>query len=69
MPIMGGVEACKMIRLEEADQKRHTRIVAFTADALKGTKERLLAEGFDGYLTKPVRMAEIQACINSLPES
>ena len=31
----------------------HTPVIALTADAVKGTGERLIAEGFDGYLTKP----------------
>ncbi len=60
MPVMGGVEACKMIRDLEGPQTRHTRIIALTADALKGTEERLRAEGFDDYLTKPVRMSELK---------
>jgi signal transduction histidine kinase/ActR/RegA family two-component response regulator len=62
MPVMNGVESCRTIRAEEAEtgRKQRTPIIALTADALKGTEEQLLAEGFDGYLTKPVRISELK---------
>jgi len=66
MPVMGGVDAVQQIRKEEAVAGGHTPIIALTADALKGTQERLLAEGFDGYLTKPFRLAEIAATLQKV---
>ena len=59
MPVMGGVEALQAIRIDETATGSHTPVIALTADALKGTEERLLADGFDGYLTKPFRLREI----------
>lgn len=69
MPVMGGVDAVQKIRKEEAVAGGHTPIIALTADALKGTQERLLAEGFDGYLTKPFRLAEIAVTLQKVTET
>jgi len=54
MPIMDGVEATARIRNSEKDRKRHTLIIALTANALSGDKERYLATGMDEYLSKPI---------------
>jgi CheY-like chemotaxis protein len=59
MPVLGGVEALEAIRSEEKAQGRHLPVIALTADALKGTEERLLKTGFDGYLTKPVKTKDL----------
>lgn len=64
MPVMGGVEALKTIRAEELSGGRRTPVVALTANALKGTAEQLLEEGFDDYLTKPVTVERIAAAIH-----
>jgi len=52
MPVMDGVQALKRLRREQAT--RRTPIVALTASAMKGARERILAEGFDGYIEKPI---------------
>lgn len=55
MPNMGGTDAAKQIaKIEEEKGLKHTPVVSLTANALKGDKERFLAAGFDGYLSKPV---------------
>jgi len=59
MPVMTGVEALEAIRAEEQANGGHLPIIALTADALKGTEEKLLKAGFDGYLTKPVKTQEL----------
>ncbi|MGB0387454.1 MAG: response regulator [Ardenticatenaceae bacterium] len=55
MPEMDGVEATKQIRKQWAADKQ-PRIIAITANALKGDKERYLAAGMDHYISKPVQM-------------
>jgi CheY-like chemotaxis protein len=59
MPVMGGVEDLETIRAEEQAHGSHLPVIALTADALKGTEEKLLQAGFDGYLAKPVRTQEL----------
>ncbi|KAF4531061.1 hypothetical protein B566_EDAN019075 [Ephemera danica] len=59
MPVMDGLEALHAIRKVEKASGKHTPIIALTASALKGDKERLLAEGFDAYLSKPVYQEQL----------
>ena len=55
MPEMGGFEATAAIRAREKGAQSHLPIVAMTAHAMKGDRERCLAEGMDGYVTKPIQ--------------
>lgn len=52
MPVMDGVTACKYIK--QQTKNSDTPIIAVTAHALSGEKEKLLDEGFDSYMTKPI---------------
>jgi len=61
MPVMDGRLAEATIRAEESTMGGHTPIIALTAHALQGDRERFLAEGFDGYISKPVDMVELEA--------
>jgi len=65
MPLMSGSEALHAIRSQEATLGAGPiPIIALTADALKGTRERLLSEGFNGYLAKPFSLLELQAVLS-----
>jgi CheY-like chemotaxis protein len=59
MPEMGGFEATAVIRAAEADGGRHLPVIALTAHAMKGDRERCLAAGMDGYVSKPIRSEDL----------
>lgn len=64
MPVMDGVEATKAIRgASDLGQMSHIPIIAMTAYAMTGDKERFLAAGMDGYLSKPVERDELKTVI------
>ena len=69
MPVLNGIEALKTIRAEEAATGRHTAVVALTAEALKGTREQLLSQGFDDYLAKPFRVDPLRAILQLFSQS
>ncbi|KAF9982551.1 hypothetical protein BGZ75_005976 [Mortierella antarctica] len=69
MPIMGGFEATQEIRKLETlrGNNDHLPIIALTAHAMIGDREKCLAAGMDEYITKPLRVNELIATINKFP--
>jgi two-component system sensor histidine kinase/response regulator len=63
MPVMDGFEATTAIRGEERDSGGHLPIIAMTAHAMKGDRERCLAAGMDDYVAKPVGTRDLLATI------
>lgn len=66
MPVMDGITATQQIRDMEIDKLRHTPIVAFTAAAMVGDRERFLAAGMDEYIAKPVVANDMYGIITKL---
>lgn len=65
MPELDGLEATRQIRAR-VPAECQPRIVALTADALTGDKERCLAAGMDGYVTKPIKMADVRGILQDM---
>jgi signal transduction histidine kinase/CheY-like chemotaxis protein/streptogramin lyase len=68
MPHMDGLEAAAAVRQREQGSPDHVPIVALTAHAMKGDRERCLAAGMDAYLAKPVQADALYAAIEKLTE-
>ena len=69
MPRMDGLETTQAIRkLEQENDLPHLQIIAMTAHALAGDKERCLEGGMDGYITKPINMEDLAQVIIRLLE-
>jgi len=66
MPEMDGFEAVAAIRAKEGAARAHIPIIAMTAHAMKGDRERCLAAGMDAYLSKPIQLKELLQVIKSL---
>ena len=67
MPVMDGYEATASIRNRERQTGGHIPIVAMTAEALKGDRERCLEAGMDDYVAKPIVAAEMYQAIEQFP--
>ncbi len=65
MPEMDGFQATAAIREKEKTTGSHLRIIAMTAHAMKGDKERCLAAGMDGYVSKPIETEQLFEVIES----
>ena len=63
LPGMDGRAAVRVLKADTST--RHIPVIALTAFAMKGDQESLLAEGFDGYLSKPVNIKELPKVVGS----
>jgi two-component system, sensor histidine kinase and response regulator len=66
MPVMSGLEATAAIRQRERATGHHVPIIAMTAHAMSGDRERCLQAGMDGYVAKPLRPDELLAVVDGL---
>jgi CheY-like chemotaxis protein/HPt (histidine-containing phosphotransfer) domain-containing protein len=66
MPEIGGFEATAAIREKEKQAETHLPIVAMTAHAMKGDRERCLEAGMDGYVTKPIQPQQLFEAIEEV---
>jgi two-component system, cell cycle response regulator DivK len=63
LPDIDGVEALRRLRAEEPTAA--IPVLALTAQAMHGDRERLLAAGFDGYISKPVNIADLLGAVSA----
>ena len=66
MPEMDGLEATRAIRQKEQASGKHLPIIALTANAMIGDKERCLASGMDGFLAKPLSVQALFETIEKI---
>ena len=66
MPTLDGLAATAAIRAQEQTQGTHVPIIAMTAHAMRGDRERCLAAGMDGYVTKPLKAPDLAVAIAQL---
>jgi PAS domain S-box-containing protein len=69
MPEMDGFEATGVIRAKELGADRHVPIIAMTAHAMKGDRERCLEAGMDAYVAKPVRSRDLKEAMENVLNS
>ena len=67
MPVMGGIESTQAIlEYESQEDKRHIPIVALTANALSGDREKYINAGMDNYLSKPIALEQLSLLLEEL---
>ncbi|MDQ8203574.1 ATP-binding protein [Pelagicoccus sp. SDUM812003] len=63
MPVLDGYEATRRIRALPDEQRRKTPIIALTANALQGDREKALSSGMDDFLSKPLKKGDLEAAV------
>jgi len=69
MPEMDGVTATKLIREQEKQSGKHIPIIAFTASAMAGDRERFLESGMDDYIAKPIDIKQLYNILKNIKSS
>ncbi len=69
MPVLDGYDSTRQIRGHEGKDNAHTPIIAMTAHAMKGDKEKCLAAGMDYYITKPINPVELYETIEKITQN
>lgn len=69
MPGMDGFETTTAIREHEKTTGRHQSIVAMTALVMKGDRERCIAAGMDGYISKPIDLQQLDDVLDACSSS
>jgi len=65
MPVMGGIDATQeILHFEEINHKKHIPIIALTANALEGDREKYMEAGMDNYLSKPIEFEKLKHLIH-----
>lgn len=64
IPVMDGIQATRAIRaMEKNGAWRHTPIIAMTANAMQGDRERCVESGMDDYIAKPIKVDQLFECL------
>jgi CheY-like chemotaxis protein len=66
MPEYSGLEVIRMIREDETGTGRHTPVIALTAHAMTGDRERCIEAGMDDYVAKPIKREELFSVIDGV---
>jgi signal transduction histidine kinase/ligand-binding sensor domain-containing protein/DNA-binding response OmpR family regulator len=69
MPEMNGFDATAAVRAHERRQGGHVRIIAMTAHAMRGDRERCLEAGMDDYVSKPIRLDDLRRALGEISDS
>ena len=70
MPEMDGVEAMKILKAIASDTNKTIKVIALTANAVSGAREMFIREGFDGFIAKPINIADFErVMLRELPAS
>lgn len=65
MPIMGGIDATeKILSFEKSSRQHHIPIIALTANALQGDREKYITAGMDNYTSKPINISQIELILD-----
>ena len=64
MPEMDGLEATALLREKENGSENHQTVIAMTAMVMKGDRERCMDAGMDGYISKPIRVQELDEALD-----